>query len=132
MGTWRENDEETVPRMSQRVPESGDVIAGKYAVERQLGRGGMGAVYVVTHRLTGKRLALKCLLPEHSGDVDIVQRFMREAQAAGRIQHRHVVDVFDVGQDGALLYMVMPLLEGKPLSVLLQDQQLTLEEMLGS
>jgi serine/threonine protein kinase len=117
--------------MAQRFPEPGDVIGGKYAVEGMLGRGGMGAVFVVVHQGTGKRLALKCLLPEHHDDVDIEQRFMREAQAAGRIQHRHVVDVFDVGKEGDLLYMVMPILEGKPLSQLLQDEQLTLEETLG-
>lgn len=115
----------------QGLPQPGDVVAGKYIVERFLGRGGMGAVYVVNHRLTGKRLALKCLLPEHLEHADIVERFMREAQAAGRIQHRHVVDVFDVGHDDSLLYIVMEHLEGKPFSELLHDEALTLEETLG-
>ena len=113
------------------LPQPGDVVAGKYNVERFLGRGGMGAVYEVSHRLTGKRLALKCLLPEHLENADVVERFMREAQAAGRIQHRHVVDVFDVGKDGQLLYIVMEYLEGKPFSELLHDEALTLEETLG-
>jgi serine/threonine protein kinase len=115
----------------QGLPQPGDVVAGKYIVERFLGRGGMGAVYVVNHRLTGKKLALKCLLPEHLEHADIVERFMREAQAAGRIQNRHVVDVFDVGHDESLLYIVMEYLEGKPFSELLHDAALTLEETLG-
>jgi serine/threonine protein kinase len=115
----------------QDLPQPGDIVAGKYTVDRFLGRGGMGAVYVVSHRLTGKRLALKCLLPEHLEHADIVERFLREAQAAGRIQHRYVVDVFDVGREGSLLYIVMELLDGKPFSELLHDEALTLEETLG-
>ncbi|MET0340338.1 MAG: serine/threonine-protein kinase [Polyangiales bacterium] len=99
-------------------------------ISRLLGRGGMGAVYVVEHRYTGKRLALKCLLPEHLEQPEFIERFLREAQAAGRIQHRNVVDVFDVGQDGELIYIVMELLEGKPLGELLRDDQLSLEEVL--
>jgi serine/threonine protein kinase len=121
----------TEPRMQQDSHRTGDVIASKYVVERLLGRGGMGAVYVVQHQLTGKKLALKCLLPEHAADTELTARFLREAQAAGRIQHRHVVDVFDVGQDDDLLYMVMPLLEGKPLSDLLKEGALNIEDVLG-
>jgi serine/threonine-protein kinase len=121
----------TEPRMQTDTHRTGDVIASKYVVERLLGRGGMGAVYVVSHQLTGKKLALKVLLPEHTADTELSTRFLREAQAAGRIQHRHVVDVFDVGQDGDLLFMVMPLLEGKPLSDLLRERALGVEEVLG-
>ncbi|MFT3925115.1 MAG: serine/threonine-protein kinase [Myxococcales bacterium] len=116
--------------MSYGLPAPGDVIAGKYTVERQLGQGGMGAVFAVTHSITSKRLALKCLLPEHATNADIVERFLREAQAAGRIQHRHVVDVFDVGREGGLLYIVMEFLEGKALSDLLHDTSLTLKDAL--
>jgi eukaryotic-like serine/threonine-protein kinase len=105
----------------------GQLVAGKYLIERELGRGGMGVVYVVQHRDMGKRLALKCVLPEYVQDAGTVERFMREARAAGSIHHRNVVDVFDVGRDGNVLYMVMELLEGKPLSHLLQDETLTLE-----
>jgi len=90
----------------------------------------MGAVYVVEHRITGKRLALKCLLPEHLAHPEFSERFLREAQAAGRIQHRNVVDVFDVGQDGEVPYIVMELLEGKSLADLLREGKLTLEETL--
>ncbi len=117
--------------MSTKLPELGDVVADKYVIESLLGRGGMGVVYVVTHRTTGKHLALKCLLPEYVGQPELVERFLREAQAAGRIEHRHVVDVFDAGRDGSVLYIVMALLEGKSLTALLQDDTLTLEETLG-
>jgi len=117
--------------MHQGLPEAGDIVAGKYAIERPLGRGGMGVVYVVSHRMTGKKLALKCLLPEFLEHAEIVERFMREAQAMGRIQHRHVVDVFDVGREGDVLYIVMELLEGKLLTDMLHDEAMTLEETLG-
>ncbi len=108
----------------------GLVIAGKYVVERSLGHGGMGAVFVVSHAQTGKRMAMKTLLPEFVQNADIVSRFLREAQVMGRLHHRHVVDVFDVGRDGDVLFIVMELLEGKPLTDLLADSTLTLEEAL--
>ena len=116
--------------MLRGLPQPGAIVAQKYVISRLLGRGGMGAVYVVEHRLTGKRLALKCLLPEHLEQPEFIERFLREAQAAGRIQHRNVVDVFDVGQDGDLIYIVMELLEGKPLGDLLRENKLDLEEVL--
>ena len=116
--------------MQPELLSPGFVIAGKYVIERTLGRGGMGAVYVVSHVNTGKRLALKVLLPEFVHNADIVGRFLREAQVMGRLQHRHVIDVFDVGRDGDVLYIVMELLDGKPLGDLLHDESLTLEEAL--
>ena len=116
--------------MQRGLPAPGDIIAQKYVISRLLGRGGMGAVYVVEHRVTGKKLALKCLLPEHLEHPEFIERFLREAQAAGRIEHRNVVDVFDVGQEGELLYIVMELLHGKPLSQLLREGQVSLEELL--
>jgi serine/threonine protein kinase len=112
------------------LPTPGDVIAQKYRVELLLGRGAMGAVYAVTHLVTRKRLALKCLLPDYQRDEEIVMRFQREARAAGSIQHRHVVDVFDVGYDGELIFIVMAFLEGQPLSSLLRYGNLTLERLL--
>lgn len=117
--------------MTQNLPEPNHVIADKYVIEASLGVGGMGAVYAVTHRVTGKKLALKCLLPQYLAYPELVERFMREAQAAGRIQHRHVVDVFDVGRDGDVLYLVMPLLEGKSLAALLRERTHSLSELLA-
>ncbi|HEX5657369.1 MAG TPA: serine/threonine-protein kinase [Polyangiales bacterium] len=116
--------------MSEAHPEPGDLIAGKYIVEHVLGRGGMGAVYAAVHKETGKRLALKCLLPTHVSNPQFVERFLREAKAVGRVQHRHVIDVFDQGRDGDTLFIVLPLLEGKTLDELLHDEDLTLQEAL--
>ncbi len=117
--------------MTPSLPAPSHVIADKYVVERCLGQGGMGAVYLVTHKITGKKLALKCLLPQFREHAELVQRFLREAQAAGRIQHRHVVDVFDVGSDDGVLYIVMPFLEGKSLSLILREASLDLTAILA-
>jgi serine/threonine protein kinase len=98
------------------LPQPGDVIAGKYRIDHPIGSGGMGAVFQATHRVTGKRFAVKWLLPEMSEQGDAAQRFIREAQVAGRFEHPHVVEVYDLGNDGGSFYMVMELLEGESLA----------------
>ncbi|HTU58280.1 MAG TPA: protein kinase, partial [Polyangiales bacterium] len=94
------------------MPKTGDLIAAKYRIEQLIGVGGMGAVFSATHQYTGKRVALKWMLPELANDEDAVQRFMREARAAGRINHPNVVDVYDVGQHDDSYFLVMEHLQG--------------------
>ncbi len=98
------------------LPKAGDLIASKYQVEGVLGTGGMGAVFEVSHRVTGKRFAVKWLLPSLAGEAEAVKRFIREAQVAGRVDHPNIVEVYDVGQEGSSSFMVMELLHGEPLS----------------
>jgi hypothetical protein len=98
------------------LPASGDLVAGKYRIERKLGRGGMGAVFAVTHSVTGRRFAIKWLLATGAEGAHGIKRFVREAQIAGRIQHPHVVDVFDIYQEETGIFLVMELLEGEALS----------------
>jgi eukaryotic-like serine/threonine-protein kinase len=98
------------------MPRAGDVVAGKYRIEDVIGEGGMGAVYAATHTLTGKRVALKWMLPELAADEGAVQRFIREAQAAGRIDHPNVVDVYDVGEHDGSTFLVMEYLQGETLT----------------
>jgi serine/threonine-protein kinase len=64
---------------AQQLPQPGDTVAGKYRIERVLGTGGMGAVFEATHEVTGKRFAVKWLLPDLTGHADAVKRFIREA-----------------------------------------------------
>jgi len=101
----------------------GQVLAGKYRIERVLGRGGMGLVVAATHLQLGERVALKFLLPEALHNSEAVARFEREARAAVRIKSEHVARVSDVGtlDDGAP-YMVMEYLEGIDLSVWLEQR----------
>jgi len=94
----------------------GDVLAGKYRVDRILGAGGMGLVVAATHLTLHQRVALKFLRPDAARMPETKERFLREAQAAVRLKSEHVAKVLDVGtlEDGSP-YMVMEYLEGATL-----------------
>ena len=111
-------------------PSEGELIAGKYRVERTLARGGMGAVYLARHVELDERVALKMMLPEAAKNPDAVTRFMREARAAVKIKSQHVVRVTDVGMlESGLPYMAMEYLEGADLRDILTERgRLPLEE----
>jgi serine/threonine protein kinase len=95
----------------------GDILDGKYRVERVLGVGGMGVVVAATHVQLQTRVALKFLLPAVLGHPQVVQRFAREARASVQIQSEHVARVIDVGSlPTGSPYMVMEYLEGGDLS----------------
>jgi serine/threonine-protein kinase len=95
----------------------GEILDGKYRVERVLGVGGMGVVVAATHVQLQTRVALKFLLPEVLGHPQVVHRFVREARAAVQIQSEHVARVTDVGTlSTGSPYMVMEYLEGEDLS----------------
>ena len=94
----------------------GDVLAGKYRVERVLGVGGMGVVVAATHLDLGQRVALKFLLPNALQNAEAAARFLREARAAVKNDSEHVARVIDVGRlDNGAPYMVMEYLEGHDL-----------------
>ena len=108
----------------------GQVLAGKFRVERVLGKGGMGMVVAARHVHLDERVAIKVLLPEMVNG-DIVARFVREAKAAVRIRSEHVAKVSDVGSlDDGAPYMVMEYLEGQDLSQVLESRRsLTVDEV---
>jgi serine/threonine protein kinase len=108
--------------MHDEVTE-GQVLAGKYRVERVLGRGGMGVVVAAHHIQLDQKVAIKFLLPEAVSSAEVVGRFVREARAAVRIKSEHVARVWDVGTlEGGEPYMVMEYLEGSDLSAWLQQR----------
>ena len=98
-------------------PLLGRVIDGRYRVEKGIGEGGMGIVYLTTHAVLGKRMALKVLRGEMAKDAEVVQRFMQEAQSATSIGHPNIIDISDFGRlpDGSV-YFVMEFLDGESLS----------------
>jgi len=104
----------------EAVPALGSIIADKYRIEELIARGGMGAVYLATHLVSGKRLALKWMLPALGQVVGAKERFVREACATARIDHPNVVDIYDVGSDNGSVYLVMELLRGETLAQYLQ------------
>jgi tRNA A-37 threonylcarbamoyl transferase component Bud32 len=91
-------------------------LLGNYELGRMLGRGGMGAVYEGRHRSVHKRVAIKVLLPHLAASKSSTQRFLREAEAAGRVRHPHTVDVTDVGVSESIPFIVMEYLEGQNLA----------------
>ncbi len=101
----------------------GDILAGKYRVERVLGEGGMGVVVAAQHVQLGQRVALKFLLREAYDVPEAVERFLREGRAAVQIRSEHIARVSDVGtlENGAP-YMVMEYLEGSDLSAVLRSR----------
>jgi serine/threonine protein kinase len=105
------------------VPSAGDVIAGKFEVERVLGAGGMGVVVAARHMQLGQRVAIKFIRGEAATDQTALGRFLREARAAVALSSEHVTKVLDVGtlETGAP-YMVMEYLEGEDLAAWLVKQ----------
>lgn len=104
----------------------GEVLDGKYRIEKQLGEGGMGAVFFATHLGTERPVALKVISPQFMKQDEFVERFRREARAAGRLRHPNVVDVTDfgfarVGGD-RVAYLVMEYLDGCTLDEIMAEE----------
>ncbi|MEO8194664.1 MAG: protein kinase [Gemmatimonadales bacterium] len=107
-----------------------DAISGSYRLDRELGRGGMATVFLAHDIRHNRRVALKVLHPDLSSSIG-PDRFLREIQLAARLNHPHIVPLFDSGEAGGFLYYVMPVVEGETLrDRLLRDGQLPVEESL--
>jgi serine/threonine protein kinase len=110
----------------------GEILDDKYRLEQLVGSGGMGAVYLATHLGTERYVALKLISPQFMRNREFVERFKREARAAGRLRHPNVVDVTDFGfarvEQGQVAYLVMEYLDGCTLGdVLAEEKRLPLE-----
>ncbi|HTK26682.1 MAG TPA: serine/threonine-protein kinase, partial [Pyrinomonadaceae bacterium] len=105
----------------------GQTLDEKYSVERELGRGGMGTVYLATHLGTERPVAVKIIAPQFMKRAEFVERFRREARAAGRLRHPNVVDVTDFGLaetiNGRVAYLVMEYLDGCTLGEILEEEK---------
>ncbi len=112
----------------------GQTLDEKYRLERLLGRGGMGAVYLATHLGTERYVAVKLITPQLVNQDDSVERFQREARAAGRLRHPNIVDVTDFGfaqvGETKVAYLVMEYLDGCTLGqVLAEERRLPLDRV---
>lgn len=96
----------------------GETIDGRYRILRQIGKGSMGAVYEAEHIGIGRRVAVKVILAEFTDRETVIQRFQREARAAGSIDTQHIAQVLDTGKDPStgVPYLVLELLRGEDLS----------------
>lgn len=110
------------PASKQEPPRPGESPSqlGRYLIEREIGRGAMAAVYLGRDPKINRVVAIKALpLAREFGDEELEEarrRFFREAETAGRLNHPHIVTVYDAGEDHGLAYIAMEFLSGQPLS----------------
>jgi serine/threonine-protein kinase len=105
------------------APAPGTVLAGKYRVERALGQGGMGIVLAVHDELLDRPTAIKLLAPSQVTNERSVERFVREARAAAKLQSEHVTRIYEVGQlEHGMPYIAMELLMGADLASVLAKE----------
>jgi serine/threonine-protein kinase len=120
----------STPDFSLTVANAGveKPMLGRYRIERELGRGAMGAVYLGVDPRIGRQVALKtvALAREFAGDEleDARARFFREAETAGRLQHPDIVTIFDAGEEHDLAYIAMELLQGRDLAQYIRQGEL--------
>jgi hypothetical protein len=104
----------------------GQVIADRYHIQKKLGEGGMGQVYLAEHVKMGRRCAIKIMSPAMMKDPDAISRFNREAANASRIGHPNVCAIYDFGETPeGLIYLAMEFIEGRSLNGIL-DELITL------
>ena len=104
------------------MPLGKDTLFASYQIDHLLGRGGMGEVYLATHRILERRVALKLLAPELAADKQFRERFLSESRLAASLDHPNVVTVYEAGQSEDQLYLAMRYVEGADLKVLLQSE----------
>ncbi len=114
--------------MSDALERLGAALAEHYAIERQIGAGGMATVYLARDLKHDRAVALKVLRPELAAVLGI-ERFLSEIRVTAHLQHPHILPLFDSGQAGGLIYYVMPHVEGESLRHRLdREKQLPIEE----
>ena len=105
---------------------------GKYEILRELGRGAMGVVFKARDPLIGRLVALKTIALAASESADLRDRFSREAQAAGGLQHPNIVTIYEMGEEAGVPFIAMEYLEGESLdAVLAKDKQIPPAQKLG-
>ena len=101
---------------------SSRLLAGRYELMEKIGDGGMAVVYKAKDKLLNRYIAIKILRPEFTKDPLFVENFKRESQAAAGLSHPNIVGVYDVGKEGNINYIVMELVNGRPLSEIIAEQ----------
>jgi eukaryotic-like serine/threonine-protein kinase len=125
---------DSIPSKATAAPPLGGITpgtkVGAYVIKHELGRGAMGAVFEGVHATLGRRAAIKVLLPSGNSGQESLDRFLREGQAASRIRHPNVVEVYDVGVEGNAPFLVMEPLEGEDFAnLLVRESPLTVERV---
>ena len=117
----------TEPVVTRGLPSTireGEVLGGKYRLEREIGRGSMGTVWSAVHLTLGQRVAIKLISAEHAQSTEARQRFSTESKAAARLRSRYVVQVYDDGETTAgTPYIVLEYLDGETLEQRLERER---------
>src|SRR5436190_9950772 len=98
-------------------------VIGKCTIQRKLGQGGMGAVYLAHHPGLNRAVAIKVLPGDLATNPEFKERFFREARLAARLEHPNVVQVHDVGEEQGVHYIAMQYIEGRSLDAHLKDKK---------
>ena len=98
------------------------LLVGRYELIEKIGEGGMAVVYKGKDRLLNRYVAVKILRPEFTKDAQFIENFKRESQAAAGLQHPNIVSVYDVGKEGNIHFIVMELIDGRPLSDIISER----------
>ena len=98
------------------------VLAGRYELFERVGEGGMSVVYKAKDKLLNRFVAIKILKPEFINDPKFIDSFRRESQNAASMTHPNIVNIYDVGREGNIHYIVMELIEGRALSDYIKEQ----------
>ena len=98
------------------------LLAGRYELIEKIGDGGMAIVYKARCRLLNRYVAIKILKPEYTKDVKVLDNFRRESQAAASLSHPNIVNIYDVGREGNIHYIVMELVEGETLADMIDQE----------
>lgn len=101
---------------------SSRTLAGRYELLEKIGDGGMAVVYKARDKLLNRFIAVKILKPEFTKDQKFIESFRRESQAAASLSHPNIVNIFDVGREGNINYIVMELIIGQTLSEIIKKQ----------
>jgi TolB-like protein len=118
----------TTPGARPPLPEeSAPTVAGRtigeYVLQRELGRGGMGVVYLARDPALDREVALKVLQPRLARDAEFERRFIREARTAAKLDHPNIVQVYTAGRSGDVLYMAMQVVKGETLDAFLKRRR---------
>ena len=101
---------------------SSKLLLGRYEIIEKIGEGGMAVVYKAKDRLLNRYVAIKILRPEFTKDEQFIENFRKESQAAAGLSNPNIVNVYDVGREGNINFIVMELIDGKPLSQVIEEK----------
>src|SRR5690625_4487938 len=99
---------------------AGHLLNDRYRIKKRIGGGGMANVYLAEDLILQREVAIKALRSEYANDEEFIARFDREAQAATSLSHPNIVNIYDVGEEGHILYMVMEYVDGLTLKQYIQ------------